>query len=1181
MKTKKQIKNAQASVWCLTALFLFSAAGIQADMFVAEDISVNPGNNQNPCVLYWRGQKGESYSVLMSTNLLSPWEVLNNEPVIADELIEEYPIQAPLLDKAFFRVKRLDTSPPTMVAQVPQDNATSVGLNTPLSARLKDETGIDPSSIRVYALGWEFTTEYPEVEYNDGLVTFELPNSKHWGEYGDEVEVQMTVADHLGNTSDDYGWRFRLVRPETETLGTILGVGGSNTMLKLMAVTSTNVVLDCSDAEIMPAMGQIIASHDAKRPFYRRITGIIDETSEGEVKLSTLGLSLYEVFNKGSFNMEGITEIDTSTGTPMGSVEYDGPATSGIPLDFSGQFEDEILCQTNGVLLTIKEGSWSVESLLRIAGYIDNCTLHEMDFSANESIEGNLIVEAVYEGGISSGENILEDSNMSKTISLIKPKHRLFRAFIGQNVPLWIDITFELPATYHLETEAEGELNAGFQFSRDTVIGAQLREGQWSIGSGDTPLILEGVPVSGATEGNAVLNVALHPKLTIKIFSLVEEIKTYSEAFFNLDGKFKQEPTQYSWVLESGYREDLAVEPLEWIQEGWNGMPFTTVFESRRIIDSDYWPDNETYQGEAPVIIEQPSDVSIGRGDSVTFTVEAEADPFPKYQWYFNDRRIPGETGSTLTVNNIDNYDQGIYSVLVSNPIGKVKSRNAQLHIGEYIEGYVWMPSGTFTMGSPAEEEGHRANESPQTEVDITQGFWISQYEVTQEEYEAVMGENPSQFKEGMNLPVDNISWNDAVAFCNELTARERAAGRLPAGYVYRLPTEAEWEYACRAGTTTRYYFGDDMSGEEIDDHAWYDDNSQQSTHPVGMKEPNAWGLYDMYGNILEWCYDSYGGYPGGRVENPVANTDSSKRMCRGGSWASNALECRSANRGVLNKEYHDYGLGVRPVIAHEITSGDVNIPEQGELWTLPELGSEYLWIPSGTFTMGSSAEEEGHRANESPQTEVEITRGFWMSRYEVTQEEYEAVMGENPSHFVGEFYVPTNMPVDTVSWNDAVAFCNELTARERAGGRLPEGYVYRLPTEAEWEYACRAGTTTRYYFGDDMSGEELDDYAWYDGNSQQRTYPVGMKEPNAWGLYDMYGNILEWCYDDYEEYPGGSVEDLVFEKRSINRMCRGGSWANNSLECRSANRGVLPKSYSDNGLGFRPVLGADYINGD
>jgi formylglycine-generating enzyme required for sulfatase activity len=471
---------------------------------------------------------------------------------------------------------------------------------------------------------------------------------------------------------------------------------------------------------------------------------------------------------------------------------------------------------------------------------------------------------------------------------------------------------------------------------------------------------------------------------------------------------------------------------------------------------------------------------------------------------------------------------------------------------------FVWIAPGTFTMGSPASEQDRQSDEGPQTVVTVTRGFWMGRYEVTQGEYQAVMGSNPSYFGGDLNNPVEMVSWYDATNYCGKLTEAERAAGRLPAGYVYRLPTEAEWEYACRAATATRFSYGDDPGYSQLGNYAWYLSNSEGRTHAVGLKQPNGWGLCDMAGNVLEWCLDWYGTYPGGSVSDPVGPTTGSDRVFRGGGWTYGGGECRSALRP-RNPPVNGYAdLGFRAVLA----------PDQPLQPTNPD-PTKLAWIPSGTFTMGSPASEQDRYDWEGPQTVVTITRGFWMGRYEVTQVEYLTAIGSNPSGFQGN----PNLPVETVSWYDATNYCGKLTEAERAAGRLPAGYVYRLPTEAEWEYACRAGTTTRFSYGDDPGYAQLGNYAWYDSNSGNITHAVGLKQPNPWGLYDMAGNVLEWCLDWYGTYPGGSVSDPVGPATGSYRVLRGSAWDNDGRECRSASRSNNTPFYRNIYAGFRAVL--------
>ncbi|MDR3341333.1 MAG: SUMF1/EgtB/PvdO family nonheme iron enzyme, partial [Treponema sp.] len=231
---------------------------------------------------------------------------------------------------------------------------------------------------------------------------------------------------------------------------------------------------------------------------------------------------------------------------------------------------------------------------------------------------------------------------------------------------------------------------------------------------------------------------------------------------------------------------------------------------------------------------------------------------------------------------------------------------------------------------------------------------------------------------------------------------------------------------------------------------------------------------------------------------------------------------------------------------------------------------ADFVKINGGTFMMGSPASEEG-RDSDEVQHRVTVS-GFYLGKYEVTQREYAAIMGTNPSAFKGD-----NLPVENVSWYDAVEYCN---ARSRKEG-LTSAYTisgsgdnqtvtwnrnangYRLPTEAEWEYACRAGTTTRYSTGNNIRKSQAN----YDGNT---TKAVGSFDANVWGLYDMHGNVWEWCWDWYDSYGSGSQTDPMGASAGSTRVLRGGCWYNNGQSLRSANRYYYAASDRYNDLGFR-----------
>ncbi len=238
-------------------------------------------------------------------------------------------------------------------------------------------------------------------------------------------------------------------------------------------------------------------------------------------------------------------------------------------------------------------------------------------------------------------------------------------------------------------------------------------------------------------------------------------------------------------------------------------------------------------------------------------------------------------------------------------------------------------------------------------------------------------------------------------------------------------------------------------------------------------------------------------------------------------------------------------------------------------------------WIPSGRFVIGSDAVQRGLQTNEN-QCEVEIPLGFFMAESECKQSEWEALMGSNPSQFKG-----ANHPVEGVTWNQSMEFCKKLTEIQQRTGVLTEGWEWRLPTEAEWEYATRAGTKTPRY-------GPVNEIAWWENNSNGKTHPVGQKLPNAWGLYDTLGNVWEWCLDLFTSKGvtiqtldiadpsyigadlarGSSVSDVQVDPvLSPARAVRGGSWDNGDYDCRSARRTKVPEALHYDNLGFRPIL--------
>jgi formylglycine-generating enzyme required for sulfatase activity len=235
---------------------------------------------------------------------------------------------------------------------------------------------------------------------------------------------------------------------------------------------------------------------------------------------------------------------------------------------------------------------------------------------------------------------------------------------------------------------------------------------------------------------------------------------------------------------------------------------------------------------------------------------------------------------------------------------------------------------------------------------------------------------------------------------------------------------------------------------------------------------------------------------------------------------------------------------------------------DQSKSFSVSSIGADMLWVKPGSFAMGSPVSEADRYDNEV-QHQVTLTKGFYLGKHEVTQAQWERVMGSNPSKFKG-----ADRPVEEVSWDDAVEFCKKLTEMEKKAGRVPEGMAYQLPTEAQWEYACRAGTTTAFSFGESLTSRQAN----IRGGPGETT-PVGNYPANPWGFHDMHGNVYEWCADWYGDYPSGAARDPVGPAVGSYRVLRGGSWGSTANDARCADRVRNAPADSFDALGFRLSL--------
>jgi len=519
--------------------------------------------------------------------------------------------------------------------------------------------------------------------------------------------------------------------------------------------------------------------------------------------------------------------------------------------------------------------------------------------------------------------------------------------------------------------------------------------------------------------------------------------------------------------------------------------------------------------------------------------------------------------------------------LLIFRPFTTVKTKVTQSKQGEEwcfnVNGVPFtmkfVMGGAFEMGGDDPEAD--TDEQPIHKVTVN-SYYMSETEVTKELWEAVMN-NKRVWGKKRHFPLE---------LENELAAANTFLSKLNqlTGLYFVLPTEAEWEYAARGGVKSKRYL---YSGSNsIHDVAWFRENSQKNTHPVKEKLQNELGLYDMSGSVWELCTDCYGPYSQLSQTNPTGpqGQPSAERVVRGGSWSNRSYYCRVSYRNSVDIENdNNYHLGIRLVLKESAEKNndepaiaqpqiDTDTLKETLSFKVGEVSFDMKLVEGATFDMGGYSDAD----DAEPIHQVELT-SYYIAETEVTQALWEAVMGTTVEEMmskakdneqVGLKGVGPEYPMYYLNWYDCQEFVSSLDSIT--------GKQFRLPTEAEWEFAARGGRTKGYRYS---GGNTLDEVAWYKGNSKKTSHPVKQLLGNALGVYDMNGNVWEWCSDWYGSYEESYQRDPQGPENGDFHVVRGASWNSGPERHGVSARNNHKPDFRHVRFGLRLVLPIDSCN--
>lgn len=908
----------------------------------------------NTVQILWNAHPGKSYVLHTTSNLLGTWS--SSAPLVAgsNSLSASLTVTA---QAQFFKVVQLDTEGPNVLQLTPHDGTIAVDRQATVSVLLADLNGINPNSLAL-----KVGTNVP-VNLTDSRLTFAAerltytPRTNEFlGDYGAFITNTLVAADPLGNTSTNV-WSFQLALPPVTGTNIIFIGDGTQPRpqgggLTLISTNGDAFTFSYSGAASGLSNGVHLVKSDLQTGFTRTVVSFVEEPASHTVVVLTRPTKLAELLQSGSLAAGGFIELPGDGPGPLGA------GSGGMAFDYSFNLERVLYQDANLILGLTRASELDLRGTFDLNGNFDRLKL--TSFEALFGGHATFTLEAYAQASGSYSR--------SGSVGLISPVRKIYGGLIGY-VPVWVELVFEINAGYELSLAGSAGYTNGFTTTKQIQVGRRWeKDVGWTLLWDNPNLDVTVLGPKWQVETTGNLQVYLQPKLTALVYSTAgawADLKPAAE----LDARLQLNPYEFEAGLYTDLTSTLGLDLRVW-DEDWGELPdHTFTLIPRTLLWEHSSRTAAPPQVAGPTGQPQPQAVSVG--GTAMFSVQATGATPLSYRWQKNglnlteESRITGTRRSTLRITNLQTSDAGDYRVIVSNPNGSVVSQSAALTIlsDTAPSGMVLIPAGSFTMGDTFGEG--ESYELPLHSVYVS-AFYMDKYEVTKALWDEVYqwaithGYSFEYGAEGKaaNHPAHTMTWYDAVKWCN---ARSEKEGRVAAYYTsgaqtvvyrsgqvdvqndwvkwntgYRLPTEAEWEKAARGGASgQRFPWGNTITHSQANYYSFwsggvpyysydvnptagypptFNDGVYPYTSPVGYFAPNGYGLYDMAGNVWEWCWDWWESYSNASPTDPRGPASGSGRVRRGGCWDSNAIGCRTAYRHYINPDDRFSFRGFRSV---------------------------------------------------------------------------------------------------------------------------------------------------------------------------------------------------------------------------------------------------------------------------